>query len=317
MKRSLFLTAAVAVAAAESPQSALAQSARLNLRVAANANDTYASPYYAQDQGFFSRNGLNVDLQTIANGAAIASAVTAGAIDIGVAVPVTLANAYLRGLPLVIIAAGSISLPSAPAIRLCVSKTSTLKTAKDIEGKTVALNALGVGLDLSLHAWMAVNGGDFSTVKLVEVTFSEMGAALDRGTADAAVFAEPAYTVALRQYDIQSLAALDSVVGAPYLVSAWFTTRDFADKHPEEIARFTRAIYATQNWANSHHPETAVMIAKYSKLDLNIARTMTRCAWATQLRPADIQVYLDIAAKYGGLPRPVSATSLIYTRTGV
>jgi NitT/TauT family transport system substrate-binding protein len=315
MKRTSFLTAAAALSSLGFPHTVLAQSPPLNLRVAANPNDTYSSPYYAQAEGFFSRNGLNVDLQTITNGAAIASAVIAGAIDIGVAVPVTLANAYLRGLPLVIIAAGSISLPSAPAIRLCVSKMSTLKTAKDMEGKTVALNALGVGLDLSLHAWMAINGGDMSKVKIVEVPFSEMGVALDRGTADAAVMAEPGYTVALQQYNIQTLVALDSVVGVPYLVSSWFTTRDFADKHPEEIARFTRAIYATQKWANTHHAETAVLLTKISKLDLSIARAMTRCAWADQLRPADIQVYLDIAVKYGGLPRPVSAASLIYTRS--
>ena len=303
-----------AASASGLPCAARAQATPLNLRVAANPIDTYSSPYYALDEGFFSRNGLNVDLQTISNGSAIASAVIAGAIDIGAAIPVTIANAYLRGLPLVIIAAGSMSLPTAPAIRLCVSKTSALKTAKDVEGKTVALNALGVGLDLSLHAWMAVNGGDMSKVKLIEVPFSEMGAALDRGTADAAVMAEPGYTVALRQYNIQTVVPLDSVIGVPYVVSSWFTTRDFADRHPEEVARFTRAIYATQKWANTHHSETAIVLTKYSKLDLGIARAMTRCAWAEQLRPADIQVYLDVAAKYGGLTRPVSAASLIYTR---
>ena len=315
MNRSSFLSATAALSASGLPQAALAQATPLNLRVAANPIDTYSSPYYAEDEGFFTRNGLNVDLQTISNGAAIASAVLAGAIDVGAAIPVTLANAYLRGLPLVIIAAGSMSLPSAPAIRLCIAKTSALKTAKDLEGKTVALNALGVGLDLSLHAWMATNGGDMAKVKLVEVPFGEMGAALDRGTADAAVMAEPSYTMAMRQYSVQTMVALDSVIGVPYLVSSWFTTRDFAEKHPEEIARFTRAIYATQKWANTHHAETAIVLTKYSKLDLNIARTMTRCAWAEQLRPADIQVYLDIALKYGGLPRAVSATSLIYTRS--
>lgn len=314
MNRSSFLAASAAVSAAAFPQTGFAQTAPLKLRVAANANDTYASPFYAQDEGFFTRGGLNVDLQTMGNGALMASAVIAGDIDIGETVPIALANAYLRNLPLVVIAAGSISLPSAPAIRLCVAKTSALKTAKDIEGKAVAINALGVGLDLSLHAWITSSGADWSKVKLIEIPFSEMGAALDRGTADAAVLAEPSYTVAQKQYGIQTLVALDTVVGAPYLISSWFTTRDFADKHPEELARFTRAIYATQRWANTHKPETAVILAKYSKLDIGIVRSMTRCVWADQLRANDIQVYLDIASKYGALPRPVQASSFIYTR---
>lgn len=313
MNRSSFIGMSLSAAAAVSPRASLAQTSALKLRVAANANDTFAAPFYAQDEGFFTQNRLDVELQTMVSGATITPAVLSGAVDIGVAVPVTIANAYLRGLPLVIIAAGSISLPNAPAIRLCVAKTSTIKTAKDVEGKTVAINALGVGLDLQLHAWMAENGADFSKARIVEVPFSEMGAALDRGTADAAVMAEPGYTVALKQFGVQTLVALDSAVGVPYLTSSWFTTRDFAAQHPEHVARYQRAIYAAQHWANTHKPESAVIVSKYAKLDLALVRSMTRCVWAEQLRPADIQAYLDVAVKYGGLPRPVSATSFIYT----
>jgi NitT/TauT family transport system substrate-binding protein len=312
MNRSSLIASLLALTTGAVPQNALARKPALNLRVGANANDTYASPYYAQDEGFFTRSGLNVDLQTMLNGAAIGAAVASGAIDVGVAVPVTLASAYLHNLPFVIVAAGAMSLPSVPALRLCTVKTSTLKTPKDLEGRIVAVNALGVGADFQLHAWLVQNGADFSKVKLVEVPFSEMGPALEHGTVDVALLVEPAYTVALRQYNIQTIVALDTVIGAPYLISCWFTTRDFADKHPDYIDRFTRVIYATQRWANSHKSETAVILSKYSKLDVAIARSMTRCTWADQLRATDIQVYLDVAAKYGGLARPVSAADLIY-----
>jgi NitT/TauT family transport system substrate-binding protein len=312
MNRSPFIASLLALSTGAMPRNALAQTPALNLRVGANANDTYASPYYAQDEGFFTRSGLNVDLQTMANGAAIAAAVASGAIDVGVAVPVTLASAYLHNFPFVIVAGGAMSLPTVPALRLCTVKTSTLKTPKDLEGRIIAINALGVGADFQLHAWLVQNGADFSKVKLVEVPFSEMGSALDHGTVDAALLVEPAYTVALRQYNIRVIDALDSVVGAPYLISCWFTTRDFADKHTDLIDRFTRAIYATQRWANGHKSETAAILSKYSKLDIAVAHAMTRCTWADQLRAADIQVYLDMAAKYGGLARPLSAADLIY-----
>lgn len=312
MNRSSFVAASAALSAAALPVAAYTQTPPLTLRVGANANDTYAAPYYAQDERFFTRAGLNVDLQGLSNGAATAAAVASGAVDIGVAVPVTLASAYLHNLPFVIIAGGALSVPSAPALRLCVAKTSALKTPKDMEGKVVAINALGVGADFQLHAWVAQNGADFTKVKLVEVPFSEMGAALDHGTVDAALLVEPAYTVALEQYAVRPIAALDTIIGAPYLISCWFTTRDFADKHPEHIDRYTRTMYATQRWANAHKAETAVILSKYSKLDIALVRSMTRCIWADQLRAADIQVYLDVAAKYGGLPRPVSAADLIY-----
>lgn len=313
MNRSRFLTTSLAagtVAAAAGP--AAAQTAPLDLRIAANANDTYAAAYYAQDMGFFTQAGLNAQVQTIANGAAITAAVVGGTIDVGVAVPVTLAGAYLRGLPVVMIAAGALSVASVPNTRLCVVDTSPLRTAKDFEGKTIAINALGVGLELAPFVWLTVNGADKSKVKLVEIPFSEMGLALERGTVDAAVFTEPNYTVAAKQYHIKMFANVNTAIAPVYVSSCWFSTRDFATQHPEAVRRFVRAIYAAQKWANGHQSQSADILAKYSKMDPALAHQMTRTRYAEQLRAADIQPFLDISAKYGGLPSPVSATSLIY-----
>jgi NitT/TauT family transport system substrate-binding protein len=313
MHRSAFLTFSAALgAAAAIPQRIGAQAAPLPLRVAATANDTFSSAYYALDEGFFSRNGLVVDLQTMQNGAAIAAGIVGGAVDIGVATPVTLAIANLRGLPFVILAAGSLSSSKNPALVLCVKKTSSIKAPKDLVGKTIALNGLGVGLDLALDAWLANGGADPKSVKFVEVRFSEMGAALDRGTVDAAEFTEPALTVALKQNNIQIIGDVDAAVAPQFLNSCWFTTRQWADAHPEQVKRFVRAIYDTQRWANGHGNETAAILSKYSNMDVALIRVMRRSPWADQLRASDVQPFLDVAAKYGGLARPVDATSLFY-----
>jgi NitT/TauT family transport system substrate-binding protein len=313
MIRSSFLSSSVAAAAvAAYAAPAQAQPAPLSLRVAATPNDTFASAYYAQDLGYFTRAGLDVDLQSFTTGATIAAAIVGGAIDIGVAVPVTIAFAHLRGLPLVIVAAGSLSVASVPGLRLAVLKGSPIKTAGELEGKTVAINALGVGLDLSLHAWMAQNGADYSKVKLAEVTFSEMGAAMQRGTVDASVITEPAFTVAAQQYGAVMLVDLDTAVGPRFLNSVWFTTHDFAQSHPEHIKRFQSAIYAVQKWANTHNAQTAVILAKVAKMDLSLVKAMTRSPWADQLRAVDVQPFLDTAAKYGALPHPIDANDLIY-----
>jgi NitT/TauT family transport system substrate-binding protein len=311
--RSSFLATSAALAASAAwPRTAAAQAPLLDLRVAANANDTFAPAYYAQDEGFFTRDGLNVDVQTISNGAAITAAVVGGTIDVGVAVPVTIAAAYLRGLPLVIIAAGAMSVSSVPNTRLCVAGDSTLKTAKDFEGKTLAINALGVGLELAPFVWLTVNGADKSKVKLVELPFSEMGLALQRHTVDAAVFTEPAFTVAAKENHIKMFANVNTAIAPVYVSSCWFTTRPFAQAHPEHVRRFVRAIYDAQKWANAHQDLSAAILTKYSKLDISLTRSMTRARYAEQMRAPDIQPFLDISAKYGGLPAPVSASDLIY-----
>src|ERR1700735_5095906 len=138
MHRSAFIISGAALgAAAAIPQPSAAQATALPLRVAATANDTFASAYYGLDEGFFSRNGLTVDLQTMQNGAAIAAGIVGGAVDIGVATPGTLAIAHLRGVPFVILAAGSLATSKIPALVLCVAKTSPLKAPKDLVGKTI------------------------------------------------------------------------------------------------------------------------------------------------------------------------------------
>jgi NitT/TauT family transport system substrate-binding protein len=286
----------------------------MDLRLAATANDTYASAYYAQDKGFFSRARLNVNLQTFSNGAAIAAAIVGGAIDIGVSTPISIANAYLHGFPLAIVAAGSLSDAKVRLLLLCISSTSAYKTAKDLEGKTVAVNALKTGSELALDCWLAQGGADISKVKVVETNFSDMGASLERGSIAAAVLSEPALSLALKQNGIQVLGDPNAAIAPRYLNSCWFATREFAQNNSELLRRFNRGIYEAQNWANTHQAESGQILAKYAKLDIDLIRNMARCPYADQLRISDVQPFLDQAAKYGTITRPVSAADLIYRK---
>jgi NitT/TauT family transport system substrate-binding protein len=313
MNRSAFLALSAPFVAASLPVQAWAQSpAPLNLRVAATANDTYASAYFAQDMGFFTRAGLNVDLETMNNGAAIAAALSAGSMDIGVATPIILANAVLHGLPVVIVAAGAISVNGVTSAALCVEANSPLKTQKDFEGKIVAVNGLHSGIEVNLEVWLAQGGSDISKVKLIEMPFSAMGAALQTGRVDAAEMTEPAITVSAETNHAKVLVDLDKVVAPVYVNSCWFAMRDFAQKNPDAIRRFQNAIYAAQKWANGHHPESGAILAKYSKMDLDLVHRMGRAPWAESLNVPEIQTFLDFGAKYGLIERPVSAAGLIY-----
>lgn len=312
MRRSSFLlTSGSLLAAASAPQPALAQTPPLNLRLAATANNGYDSGYYALDLGFFTRAGLNVDLETMSNGAAITAALTAGAIDVAVSTPIPIANAYLAGLPVVIVASGAISEPNVPSMLVCVGKNSPIATAKDLEGKTLGVNALKTGAEVLVENWMAKNGGDPSKVSIIETPFSDMGLALQRGSIAAAAMTDPTLSVALREGTVRALGDTGSAIGE-FLISCWFSTRKYAQANPEVIRRFDRAIYAAQAYANTHPAETAPILAKYSKMNIDLIHSMTRSKFAEQMRVSDIQPFLDIAAKYGAIARPVSAADLIF-----
>lgn len=281
------------------------------LRVGATANDTYAEAYYAQEQGFFAKAGLNVELSTMNNGAALAAAIAAGTLDVGVSTPIQIAQAVSRGVPFMLVAAGAINTVRTPAAVICVAKSSPFRGAKDFEGASVAVNALRTSSEELLDAWLAKNGADLSKVHTVEMGFSEMGAALKRGTIAAAVISEPALSAALHSHAIKVFANPTGAIADQFLLSAWFTTRQFEAANPALMARFASAIYAAARWANGHHDDSAAILAKYAKVDVDAVRAMTRAPYAYALRVGDLQPQLDAGLKFGLLQRAVAGRELL------
>lgn len=288
------------------------QPALLHLRVGANANDTYAEAFYALDAGFFRKANLDVEMITLNNGNAIAAGVAGGTVDIGVATPLQVASAVLHGLPFKLIAAGALSTRTAPSIVLCVRKNAPLRGAKDLEGKAVAMNVLRNVSEISLDVWLAAGGADVAKVKPVELPYSEMVPALVRGNVDGVIIAEPTLSIALAGGEVAALTELSTTIAPQWMSSCQFASEAFLQSNGDAARRYAAVMYDTARWANAHQNETAVTLAKYSKLDLQIIRRMTRCPFADAIRLSDIQPQLDVATKYSLLSRPVNAADLVY-----
>jgi len=309
-RRSRFLAGSFALTVAGAARPGRAQ-ALSTLRVGATPNDTYAQSYFAQDAGFFTRAGLAVELQTLNNGAAVSAAVAAGALDVGVSTPVQIANAVSRGVPFVFVAPGALETPKVPVGLICVAKNAVVRGAKDLEGKVVAVNALKTLSEVALDLWLSRNGADVERVHAIETVFSEMGPSLERGAVAAAVISEPSLSIALKTQNVRAIADPYSAIATQFLISGWFATRDFVAKSPDLVKKFQSAIAETSRWANDHHAETGTILAKYTKMDVDIIHGMGRCPFADQLRAADIQPQLDVAAKFAIIPKPMSANDLI------
>lgn len=281
------------------------------LRVGANPVDTYAEVFYAQEMGFFAKAGLVVEISVIGNGAGISAAVASHALDIGVSGPLQIAQAVTRGVPFVLIAAGSLDTVKAPASLVVVAAASPLHDAKDLAGKTVAVNALRTSSEELFDAWLLANGGEPAKVRMIEMPFAQMGPALARGTVEAAVLAEPLRSAAIKAGTVRIFANPTSAIAPQYLLSGWFATSDFVARNPDVAKRFATAIYEAGAWANAHQDESAAILAKYSKLDVATIRGAARTVYADALRPADIAPQLDAALKFGLLVRPVAPAELL------
>jgi NitT/TauT family transport system substrate-binding protein len=278
------------------------------LRLGGSGTDLYIEPFLALDAGYFTRAGLTVEVNALANGGAIASAVAGGALEAGLADMIQIANAANRGLPFAFFAGSGLYSSEAPILALCVPKSGA-KSAKELEGGTVALVALKSITEAAVREWLRQNGADLAKIKFFEMPYAEMTPALVRGTVAAAFLGEPFLSAG--KDDVRVLGRCYDVVAPSFYISAWFGSRDWIGKNPDAVRKLTAALYACASWANGHHDETAPILAKYAKLDLGRIRAMNRTRYATSLDPKLMQPVLDIAVRYQLIEKPVAAADLI------
>jgi NitT/TauT family transport system substrate-binding protein len=273
--------------------------------------DSAAEVFIAKDQGFFAQQHLDVDVQPGTNGSAIASAVSSDAVDVGYSDLVTLAKAYLKGIPFVAIAPAAVWTSAAPVAGLVVPANSPIKTAKDLAGKVVAVPGLGTLAEYSPRAWIDQNGGDSNAVKFIEMPYSTMPAALQSGRVDVAYISEP--FLAEVKKDVRVLGYSHNAIAKQFLQSAWFTTPKWAKEHPEQVRRFAAAMREAAVWANqkANQPRSAEILAKYAKLDPAAIGSMERARFGETLSAASIQPAIDVTAKYGKF-EAFPAASLIF-----
>jgi NitT/TauT family transport system substrate-binding protein len=281
------------------------------LRVAYQPFEGAAQVLYAKDEGFFAKEGVNVELQPISFGSAIASAVASNAIDVGFATVVTLAIAHSKQIPFVLVAPAVFAVaPNAPPSGgLMVANTSQIHSAKDLDGKVLCTPGLGTLAEFAPRAWIDANGGDSSTLKVIEVPFTAMDAAIASGRCDAGYVTEPYYTPAKR--DARTLAWTLDAVSKDYLAAGWFTTTDWAREHRDAVRRFAAAMRDAAEWANRKPPAVADILVKELKADPATVSSEVRDVFGERLTPALLQPNIDVAARYLKFA-PFPAGELIY-----
>jgi NitT/TauT family transport system substrate-binding protein len=266
--------------------------------------DTAANVYDAIDQGYFKEVGLDVQVTPMNSGPAIAAAVAGGAVDIGVANVVTVAAARERGIPIRYIAPCSIATPTLMTDVIMVRKDSGITGAAQLNKKIIAINGLKDLQQISASTWLDKHGGDSKTVQFIEVPFPEMGA-------DAIMPTEP-FTSADEKNGGLILGDVLDGVAPRFMILGWFATDSWLQSHADVGAKFASAIAKASAWANTHHAETAEILAHHTKVPLAVAQTMHRAVYGTALDPAMLQPVIDAGVKYAIVPKPLAAAELIW-----
>jgi NitT/TauT family transport system substrate-binding protein len=298
--------ALVSRAAARADESA----APFDVLVASAADDDITPVLYADQAGWFHGAGLAVHVDRLNNGTAVAAAVAGGAVNVGKVSMLAIILAHARGVPLTIIAPCSLSLATNLNSGVLVRKDSNIFTARDLSGKIVAVPALNDMQALSAMAWIDKNGGNSKDVSFVEEPSAAVGLALDTNRIAAGALANPVLSQDMATGKYRSIGRPVQSVASPLMISAWVSEITWAEKNAAVVRKFGQVVVRAGSYANTHHNQTANLIAAFSGIDPDTVKTMARAVFSDKLEGGVIQPLIDTAARYGAIKQRYPATEL-------
>jgi NitT/TauT family transport system substrate-binding protein len=295
------------------PATAAGENAKLEVaRVGLLPNAETAQMRLGDKKGFFKEAGIDLQITDASSGAAAITALIAGQFDVVFANTVSVMQGRDKGLPLIMIAAASTSTgeQGKDFSALVVSSKNTMKSAKELAGKTVASNTVKNIGEITARLSVAKAGGDGASIKVVEMPFANMEQALEEGQIDAAWMVEPFHTTA-NQHGLRDIAS-NYVDTAPHLTAAAFVSTDKIVKDKAEMMkRLKAAIVKTAAYANAHPEEIRALIPTFTKITPAIANQFVIPRYDAEVNVASLEAMLPEMVKLGMISKDFKASSAI------
>lgn len=307
-RRDFFAGAASASLGLALPRTAAAQTLT-KVRAVGVPIDVSAEPFYALDQGFFQKVGLDVEVSSLGNGSQIMAALVGGQVEFGAGGTTTICIGREKGLPIVIVAPAGAYSSKIRSHGMVVRADSPIRSARDLEGKNVAVATLTAGIaDVALRAYFAREGADFSKIHELEIPYGAQAAALLSGRVDAIDLEEPYLTRALAEPNTRFMANVFDAIAPVWVEGAYFTSESYAKANPDVVRKFADAIAMAAAWANKNGPAAWDVLDKYAKTQS--VRTQPHAYYPERLRVSDFQPLIDASARYGLIKRSFPAQEM-------
>lgn len=272
--------------------------------------------YMAQQNGLFEENGFDLTLQPAGSSTEIIQAMQSGQVQIGYGGSTGVFQAVENGVDLVIIAAASAT-PDDPENGindLLVVADSDLQSAKDLEGKKVAVNAPGGYTQLLADIAVKADGGDPGKVQYVQMGVPDQPAALVSGAIDSFVAGEPFGTLGREENNFRTLAnPFEYLSDHAVVAGVWYALRSEVEKRPEYFAQVVDTINAANAYALENDEELRENIAEFTKIDPALAARIRLGSYGKlPLTVENLQPIADWSLELGYLKEPVDFDTLIW-----
>jgi NitT/TauT family transport system substrate-binding protein len=255
---------------------------------------------YGIQQGFFEERGLDVQLTPSQGGATVVPAVVSGDTDIGGSNLVSVLLAQGKDVPVKIIAPGTFvrEKRGQDFSAILVAKDGDIRSPKDLEGKTLAVNTLKNIAELAAKASLAGQGVDVSKIELAEVDFPDMNAALAEGRVDAAFQIEPFVSL--------GVAEGLRIVDRPYVgtkpalqIGCYFTSERYLNENEDVVERFQEGVADTASAIAEDPAAFRDFLPEASEIPPPAAQNANLPAWKAENDQASLDLTAELMERYG------------------
>ncbi|MBM2618399.1 ABC transporter substrate-binding protein [Actinoplanes sp. LDG1-06] len=246
--------------------------------------------YLGKAKGFFSSRGIDLTLSPEQGGAAIVGGVLEGKYQFGFSNVTSLLAAQSGGAPLKAVAAGVASNGRAGRdfSAIVVPDASKIRSARDLAGKSIAVNTLKNLGDTTVRQSVRRAGGKADNLRFVAMPFPEMPGALQSRAVDAAWVVEPTLSAVLTQGG-RIVASNFVDTAADLTVALYFTSQGTITAKPKLVTDFTEAIRESLRYAAAHPEEVRDVVGTYTQITDTVRIAMILPSWPEDINRQSIE----------------------------
>jgi NitT/TauT family transport system substrate-binding protein len=275
----------------------------------------------AHEKGFYREAGLDVTVTAGKGSASTAQLVASKATQIGFSDGFVAANGLAKGMAIKTI--GSI-FRRGPAAIIALADSS-IKTPKDLEGKTVAITA-GSAVFLQWPAFVKGAGIDATKIQIVNIDPAGLAPALINGKVDAIGGYVASYVPSIEirgRKEAQILWFADN--GVTVVGNGMIVHQDLLKSDPDLLRAFVPASIKGFLYGRQYPDEAVAAVQKYDPTaDPAIIKSEFELSWKTWVSPhtkgkplgweaeADWESTIQVLKQYGGVTASLE-TSQLYT----
>jgi NitT/TauT family transport system substrate-binding protein len=271
-----------------------------SVRVQDTAGVPSAFLEYGVQEGFFKDRKLDVQVTPSQGGATVVPAVVSGDTDIAGSHLVSVLLAQGKDIPVKIVAPGTFVRGDRKQdfSAILVTGDSDIRSPKDLEGKTLAVNTLKNVAEVTAKASLSKRGVDVDKIELAEVDFPDMNGALAEGRVDAAFQIEPFVSLGLKEGH--------RIIDRPYVgtkpglqIGCYFTSEQYLNENEDVVERFRQGVADTADAIAQDPTAFREFLPEASEIPPPAAQKAILPAWKADNDQASLDLTAELMARYG------------------